>query len=192
MRIIAGKHRGRTISAPVLAGLRPISARIKKSLFDILKEVVPGASFLDLFAGSGAVGLEALSRGAAFAFFLERDAACRAAIEANLAAAGLPGRGKVWPGDALDDLSWISFRAGVPSFDIIFLGPPYKNEEKKPLSYSGRALARIAASGLLLPTSLVVSQHHIKEIIEGPIGLRLFRREKYGDTILDFWRPSAS
>ncbi|MDE1975892.1 MAG: 16S rRNA (guanine(966)-N(2))-methyltransferase RsmD [Elusimicrobia bacterium] len=181
--------RGRHLSAPNNPGLRPISARIKKSLFDILKGVIPGAKFLDLFAGSGAVGLEALSRGAESAFFVEKNKVCRDAIETNLQRAGLAAKAGVWPGNALEDLSWIPFRAGISAFDVVFLGPPYKDEEKKPLAYSSPALAQVARAGILSPRAVVVCQHHIKEDVTVPDGLVRIRREKYGDTILEFFRP---
>ncbi len=187
---MAGQLRGRRISAPE-HGVRPISARIKKSLFDILKAVVPNARFLDLFAGSGAVGLEALSRGAQSAFFVEKNRNNRGVIEANIVKAGFGARAKVWPGDALEDLSWIPFRSGLEAFDVIFLGPPYKNEEKKPLAYSSPALARVAEAGFLAAGGVVVCQHHVKEDLAVPEGMRLVRREKYGDTYLDFLRRKA-
>ncbi|HVA65535.1 MAG TPA: 16S rRNA (guanine(966)-N(2))-methyltransferase RsmD [Elusimicrobiota bacterium] len=192
MRIIAGAVRGRHLSAPNYPGLRPISARIKKSLFDILKGVLPGCKLLDLFAGSGAVGLEALSRGADFVFFVEKNKSCRDAITVNLEKSGLAARAKVWPGNALEDLSWIPFRAEVSSFDVIFLGPPYKDEEKKPLAYSSPALAQVARAGLLSPLGIVVCQHHIKEEVFVPEEFALVRREKYGDTLLDFLRPKRA
>ncbi|HVC08454.1 MAG TPA: 16S rRNA (guanine(966)-N(2))-methyltransferase RsmD [Elusimicrobiota bacterium] len=192
MRVIAGAVRGRHLSAPSHPGLRPISARIKKSLFDILKDVIPGSRFLDLFAGSGAVGLEALSRGAEFAFFVEKNKICRDAIAANLEKSGLAGRAKVWPGNALEDLSWIPFRAGVAAFDVVFLGPPYKDEEKKPLAYSSPALAQVARAGLLSPRGIAVCQHHIKEEVFAPEEFALIRKEKYGDTLLDFLRSKSA
>ena len=192
MRIIAGALRSRRLrGAGKDWGVRPISGRIKQSLFDILAGLLPGARFLDLFAGTGAVGIEALSRGASFVFFVDRDRRCLELIEGNLAAAGLAGRGKAHFGDALDDLSWIPWRSGVSGYDIVFLGPPYKDASKKPLAFSTPALARVAAAGLLAPKGWAVCQHHAKEAVEAPAGWFLARREKYGDSFLSFFRIQA-
>ena len=125
MRIIGGSGRGRRIlSVGEEVGTRPISSRLKQSLFDILRPRTLGAKFLDLYAGTGAVGLEALSRGAEYAFFVERDKRCLEVIRKNLERAGFSGRGAAQPGNALEDVSWIAFRAGISQFDLIFLGPP--------------------------------------------------------------------
>jgi 16S rRNA (guanine(966)-N(2))-methyltransferase RsmD len=188
VRIIAGALRGRCIKAKKMPSVRPISGRIKQSLFDILAPVVAGSRWLDLFAGTGAVGIEALSRGADFVFFVDMDRFCVQALTANLQVAGLAARGKVFPGNALNDLSWIPFRSGVSSYDFIFLGPPYKDTEKKPLAFSSPVLQRVAESGLLAPQGIVILQHHDKEIVSVPEKLVLYRSVKYGDTLLDFLR----
>jgi len=193
VRIIAGKLRGRHIKGPGKdLGVRPISGRIKQSLFDILSGLVPGARVLDLFAGTGAVGIEALSRGAAFAFLVDLDRRCTELIARNLAAAGFADRGRVHFGNALGDLSWIPFRSQTEQFDIIFLGPPYKDERKRPLALSTPALAKAAEAGLLAPQGWAVCQHHVKEEAQAPAGWVMVRREKYGDTYLDFFRHAAA
>jgi 16S rRNA (guanine(966)-N(2))-methyltransferase RsmD len=192
MRIIAGQLRGRHIKgAGKDWGVRPISGRIKQSLFDIISGLTPGARLLDLFAGTGAVGIEALSRGAAFAFFVDLDRRCLELIARNLAAAGFADRGKVHFGDALSDLSWVPYRSGTSQYDLIFLGPPYKDEQKRPLAYSTRALAKVAEAGLLAPKGWAMCQHHVKEEVREPAGWVRVRREKYGDTYLDFFRHAA-
>lgn len=192
MRIIAGSLRGRKLKTAKEPGLRPISGRIKQSLFDIIRGLVPGARMLDLFAGTGAVGLEALSRGAEFVFFVDWNRRCLESIRANLEKAQLSARAKLHPGNALSDLSWIPFRAGVDRFDLIFLGPPYKDEEKRPLAYSSIALQRLAEARLLAPGGLIIGQHHVKEEVQAPPGYERVRREKYGDTYLSFFRQAAS
>ncbi len=192
MRIIAGGLRGRRIRTAREPGLRPISGRIKQSLFDIIAGLVPGARFLDLFAGTGSVGLEALSRGAGFVFFVDSNRRCVEALSRILEGMGLAGRARVQRGDALGDLSWIPFRAGVPDFNLVFLGPPYKDDQKRPLAYTTPALRRVAEAGLLVPGGLLIAQHHVKEEVEPPEGFRLSRREKYGDTYLSFLRPAGS
>ncbi len=193
MRILAGEHRGRPFkSVPKSLPVKPISSRIKKSLFDILRPWLSGAKFLDLYAGTGSVGLEALSRGAESAFFVDRDKRCLAVIEGNLKALGAADRGRASYGDVLQDLSWIPYRAGVDAFDVIFLGPPYRDEEDRPLAYSTTSLTRVIEAGLPAPRSLVVAQHHVKEDVRVPAGWERFRREKYGDTFVDFHRRAAA
>ena len=111
-------------------------------------------------------------------------------LEENLKAAGLSERAKVLPGNALSDLSWIAFRSGVAHFELIFLGPPYKDEDKRALAYSAPALEKVAQSGLLAPGGLVISQHHVKEAVACPAGLELSRRVKYGDSFVSFYRAA--
>lgn len=186
---MAGDSRGRRFkSVSKDLPVKPISARIKKSVFDILRPRLGGAKFLDLYAGTGSVGLEALSRGAEFAFFVDYDKRCLAVIDANLAALGLQARGRTGQGDILQDLSWVGYRAGVSQFDLIYLGPPYRTPEDKPLSYSTPSLARVIEAGLPAPDALVMVQHHVKEEVSVPAGWERFRREKYGDTFVDFHR----
>ncbi|MDE2142266.1 MAG: 16S rRNA (guanine(966)-N(2))-methyltransferase RsmD [Elusimicrobia bacterium] len=193
MRILAGDNRGRRFkSVPKSLPVKPISSRIKKSLFDILRPYLGGAKFLDLYAGTGSVGLEALSRGAESAFFVDRDKRCLAVIDENLKALGMAGKGRTSYGDILQDLSWVAYRAGVTTFDIVFLGPPYRDEEDRPLHFSTPSLARVIEAGLPGPDALVLVQHHVKEEVTVPAGWERFRREKYGDTFMDFHRRAAA
>ena len=193
MRILAGDNRGRPFkSVPKSLPVKPISSRIKKSVFDILRPWLAGSRFLDLYAGTGAVGLEALSRGAASCFFVDRDKRCLAVIDANLKSLGPAARGRTSYGDILQDLSWVAYRAGVPAFDVIYLGPPYRDEEDRPLGCSTPSLARVAQAGLLAPRGLILLQHHVKEEVEVPAGYERYRREKYGDTFVDFHRRAAA
>ena|SRR5579883_1576751 len=190
MRIIAGKLRGRTYKARKDTSVRPISGRIKQSLFDIIAGLVPGCRFLDIYAGTGAVGIEALSRGAEFVFFVDKNRRNVEDLTAILQKMGLAARAKAQPGDALEDMSWIPFRSGVSQFDLIFLGPPYKDQEKRPLHLSTPTLARVAEAKILAPKGWVILQHQVKEDVSTPEGLEQFRRQKYGDTYLDFFRTS--
>ncbi len=193
MRILAGEHRGRPFkSVPKSLPVKPISSRIKKSLFDILRPWLGGAKFLDLYAGTGSVGLEALSRGAESAFFVDRDKRCLAVIEENLKSLGAAGKGRTSYGDILQDLSWIPYRAGVSSFDLIFLGPPYRDEEDRPLAFSTPSLARVIEANQPAPGARVLVQHHVKEEVQVPAGWERWRREKYGDTFMDFHRRLAA
>ncbi|MDE2490300.1 MAG: 16S rRNA (guanine(966)-N(2))-methyltransferase RsmD [Elusimicrobia bacterium] len=192
MRILAGDSRGRRFkSVPKDLPVKPISSRIKKSVFDILRPRLAGAKVLDLYAGTGSVGLEALSRGAETCFFVDRDRRCLAVIEQNLKALGFESRGRTSFGDVLQDLSWIPFRAGVAAFDLVYLGPPYRDERDVPLAFSTPSLARVVEAGLLAPGGWALLQHHVKEQVAVPAGLERFRREKYGDTFVDFHRRPA-
>jgi 16S rRNA (guanine(966)-N(2))-methyltransferase RsmD len=192
MRILAGDSRGRRFkSVPKSLPVKPISSRIKKSVFDILRPRLGGARFLDLYAGTGSVGLEALSRGAQSCFFVDRDKRCLAVIDENLKALGVAARGRTSYGDVLQDLSWVQYRAGVPAFDLIYLGPPYRDEEDRPLAYSTPSLARVIEAGLPAEGAHVLLQHHVKEEVAAPSGWERFRREKYGDTFVDFFRRAA-
>ncbi len=192
MRIIAGELRGRKLkSVKKDTGVRPISGRIKQSVFDIIRNLVPGSRFLDLFAGTGAVGMEALSRGAAFVFFVDLDRRCVEVIGENIALGGFKDKAKAHPGNVLSELSWVGFRSGAAQYDLIYLGPPYKTLEKRPLAYSTPAMKRVAEADLLAPKGWMMCQHHDKEAVEPPEGYERVRREKYGDTFVDFIRKKA-
>jgi 16S rRNA (guanine(966)-N(2))-methyltransferase RsmD len=180
--------RGRRVKFEDRPGVRPISGRIKQSVFDIIAGLVPGSKFLDVFAGTGAVGLEALSRGADYAFFIDLSKACVAQIDGALTKIGLKAKGRAHMGNALSDLSWVPFRSGISKFDLIYFGPPYKDEAGRPLSLSTPALKRMAEADLLSERGWMMLQHHVKEEVEVPAGYESFRREKYGDTFVDFIR----
>jgi 16S rRNA (guanine(966)-N(2))-methyltransferase RsmD len=188
LRVLAGSLRGRTLSSPATPWLRPLSGRIKKSLFDILTPRLPGAAFLDLFSGSGAIGIEALSRGARVAVFVEKEREAIDVIKLNLTKLGLVDRAKALIGDATADPSWIVHRSGVAQFNIVFMGPPYKDREGRPLSLGNIALAALAGSSLLATGGIAVVQHHLRDHLLAPPGLTLAREEKYGDTLLSFFK----
>lgn len=189
MKIIAGTARGRNILTTSKSKMdtRPISGRMRQSLFDVLKPRITGSYFLDLFAGTGAVGLEALSRGALQVAFVERDPRCLKVIEKNLAHLKFADKAKVLRGNVLSPLSWIPYRSGVESFDLIFLGPPYRDETNKMLAYSNPVLRNIADGKILAKDGWIVCQHHKKEDVGRPAGLKRFRMMKYGDTIMSYY-----
>lgn len=183
IKVIAGKWRGRNIgSFKDDLSVRPLLGRIKKSLFDIMTPKLDGAVFLDLYAGTGTVGIEALSRGAKRAVFVDGDRACVELIKRNLAALGWNDPGAVQRGEIVSGLKWIGGQ-----FDIIYLGPPYKDMEKKPLALTAPTLKNIVEAGLMAPGAWVVSQRHVKEPVAVPPGLEQFREEKYGDTLVCFY-----
>ncbi|MBN1824069.1 MAG: 16S rRNA (guanine(966)-N(2))-methyltransferase RsmD [Endomicrobiales bacterium] len=185
LRILGGQARSRKLKTLKKDdySVRPLLGRIKKSLFDILAPYLPGAVFLDLFAGTGAVGLEALSRGAKSAVFVEKDHKCVKLIEENLKDLGWADRAEVVVADVLEGVSRF---AGA--FDIVFMGPPYVDAAKRPLALTSPVLEKVSASAILKPGSLIISQHQIKEPVCFPAALEMFRREKYGDTCLSFSR----
>lgn len=191
MRIIAGTHKGRNIfTIPKDKFVKPISGRIRQSLFDMLRPYITGAVFLDLYAGTGAVGLEALSRGASKAVFVEKDGLCMKTIERNIAHLGFGEKAKALKADVLSGLKWLEHYSDYKGYDIVFMGPPYRTEENLPLFYSVETLTLLAEADIVTPTATIVVQHHRKEpVTPVPPGLMHVRKEKYGDTDVDFFRP---
>lgn len=185
IKIIAGTHRGRSIKTIPGLSVRPILARIKKSLFDILAPRIEMADFLDLFAGNGVVGIEALSRGAAFVVFADSARESVKIIGENLKNLGFEKRAAVCQCDVTQDLSIIKTFA-KDGFDIIFLGPPYKDINRTPLALISVVLKNIRAADLLKAGGLVIAQHHKKEPIVHD-GWELMREKVYGDSVLSFF-----
>jgi 16S rRNA (guanine966-N2)-methyltransferase len=160
MRIIAGDHKGRPIVAPKGQATRPTADRAREGVFNILAHAafapdLEGARVIDLFSGSGALGLEALSRGAAFCLFVETDAAARGAIAENLETLGLFGKARVHRRDATN-LGQRPASDGPP-FDLAFLDPPYAR------GMGERALAALAAGDWLAPEALIVFERGADE-----------------------------
>jgi 16S rRNA (guanine966-N2)-methyltransferase len=174
MRVIAGTARGRPLIAPRGTGTRPIADRVKETLFAILADRVPDARVLDLYAGSGAVGIEALSRGAAHCDFVEHDRRAVAAIRENLDRAGVAEQASVHQADAL---RYLAGSAG-DRFGLVFLDPPYA--EHAILAPLERLVARLA------PGATVVVKHHWRTRIPEPPGLARWRERRFGETALTF------
>lgn len=182
-RVIAGSARGVRLRAPG-PGTRPFADRVKQTLFAILEPDLPGARVLDLFAGSGAGGIEALSRGAASAVFVEKDPGAASVIEANLRATSLAGPdAQVVRSDALAWLGRGPF-AGPP-FDIVIVDPPYA--ETTILTRTLEALGAAAAS--LTPGARIVAKHFWRDRPPDRIGLLASERDRrFGETALTFYR----
>jgi 16S rRNA (guanine966-N2)-methyltransferase len=160
MRIIGGAHRGRNLIAPPGVATRPTSDRARQALFNILEHAawarpLAGARVIDLFAGSGSLGFEALSRGAAFCLFVETDAAARGAIRDNVETLGLFGATRIHRRDATD--LGPKPAADGPPFDLAVLDPPYAK------GLGERAIAGLAAGGWLAPNALVVFERGVDE-----------------------------
>lgn len=190
MRIIGGRFSGRRLAAPGAAGggkaqLRPTSDRVREALFNLLAHggygAPEGRRVLDLFAGTGALGLEALSRGAARAVFVEDFAAARALIRENVEALGLTGATKIWRRDA----TRLGPCRGEP-FDLVFLDPPYRS------GLAGPALEAARAGAWIAPGAVVVLELAADEPAPAPDWLTLADRRRYGDTqILIFTFPGG-
>ncbi|MDR0953464.1 MAG: 16S rRNA (guanine(966)-N(2))-methyltransferase RsmD [Elusimicrobiota bacterium] len=189
MRIIAGTARGRKIfSVSKNLPVKPISDRIKQSVFDIIRPRVPGAIMLDLFAGTGNVSLEAMSRGALKTVMVDREPACLKAMARNLEHLGFKEKAKVLKGDILKGTAWLAAYSDGLGYDIIFMGPPYRDINNKPLNFTEPVLSSIAQAKLLAEGGIIVAQHHQNEKFKVPANLELYREEKYGDTLVHFLR----
>jgi 16S rRNA (guanine966-N2)-methyltransferase len=181
MRVIGGIARGRRIQAPHGRRTRPTSDYLREVLFDLLTQQVRGSTFLDLYAGTGAVGIEALSRGAARAVFVENDRPALAMLRRNLEASGFLERGEVIPMDVLRFLRRAA--SGLPAFDLIFLDPPYQRVEATP------ALSLIASTELLAPNGIAILERSTRsDPLPTPEGLARVREVRHGDSILQLFR----
>ena len=181
-RVIAGSARGIRLRAPG-GGTRPLADRVKQTLFAILDPDLSGSRVLDLFAGSGAAGIEALSRGAADAVFVEKDAAAVAVIEANLRATGLAATGRVLRADAE---SWLARAAPEGPFDIVVVDPPYAERE-----LLLRILTTLGSPDAPLGLGArVIAKHFWRDRPPERIGLLASERDRrFGETALTFyWR----
>jgi 16S rRNA (guanine966-N2)-methyltransferase len=178
MRIVGGRLRGRALAAPKSQAIRPTADRLRESLFNILAHAygdpVAGARVLDLFAGTGALGLEALSRGAAFALFVDDAAAARALLRENIAALGLAGVTRVFRRDAAK----LGAAHPLAPFSLAFLDPPYGR------GLAEQALAAAHAGGWLAKDALVVVEEVAKAGFAAPAGFDELERRGYDDSAL--------
>ena len=189
MRIISGKYRSRTLAAPAGLSTRPTSDRLRETLFNVLAPRVRGARFLDLFAGSGAVGLEALSRDAAEVEFVEVAPAAVKVLRGNLQRLGLASGFRIHTasvGATLRKLAASAEKSQSAAFDLIFLDPPYDAEAE----YQGTlALLGGVANSLLASEAMVVAEHRRKEKLAEQYGrLERTRLLEQGDAALSFYR----
>lgn len=177
MRVIAGTYGGRTLKAPPGDATRPTSDRVREALFSILATKTHDARVLDLFAGSGALGLEALSRGADSVTFVDDGSPAIRAIEANLQA--LSADATVRRGDALKFLAAAS--DGGAQYDLVFLDPPYRHAERfaNPLS--------AALPAVLAPGAVVVAESDRRAPLT--LTLPLIDERRYGDTLIRIYGP---
>jgi 16S rRNA (guanine(966)-N(2))-methyltransferase RsmD len=183
MRIIAGIFRSRVLQAPAGLATRPTSDRLRETLFNVLAPRIAGAAFLDLYAGSGAVGIEALSRGAEQVTFVERAPAALKVLRENLDRLALAVGFRIHPGSVGSFLR--KPRSGLPGFDIVFLDPPYDAAEEYAATLG---LLGGASAGLLAAGSVVIAEHRRKERLdEQHGGLIRTRLLEQGDAALSFY-----
>src|SRR5688572_22326235 len=185
MRIVAGRFKGRTLAAPGDAALRPTSDKVRQAIFNIIEHAAFASDFtlqdarvIDLFAGTGALGLEALSRGAKFCLFVEEAAESRAIIRENVEALGLTGASKIWRRDATN----LGALDTLAPFDLAFLDPPYRKGLIAP------ALKGLATGGWLNPNALVIAEAAEDETMPIVDGYEILDDRVYGDTRIAFMR----
>ncbi len=182
MRIVGGRLRGRALDAPKSQAIRPTADRLREALFNILAHAyddpVIDARVLDLYAGTGALGLEAISRGAAFALFIDDGAEARALIRANVESLGLGGVTRIFRRDAAN------LGAAHPNepFSLAFLDPPYRQ------GLAEKALNSARDGGWLLPDALIVVEESTGAF-KTPAGFEEIERRVYDDTEFTFLRP---
>jgi 16S rRNA (guanine966-N2)-methyltransferase len=177
MRIVGGRLRGRPLATPQHEGLRPTADRVRESLFNILAHGLDGFSLdgaraIDLFAGTGALGIEALSRGAGYCLLVDTDAEARALQRRNVEAFGLTGVTKIWRRDATD----LGPAGNMMPFQLAFLDPPYGQ------GLGDKALAALVAGKWLAPAAVVVVEERKGVGVTLPPGLTEIDRRGYGDT----------
>lgn len=185
MRITGGRFRGRLLAAPDDERVRPTADRVRQAIFNILLHndfdigfALEGARVADIFAGTGAMGLEALSHNARFCLFVDSGAESRALLRENVEALALTGTTKIWRRDATA-LGPMSPGAGGP-FELVFLDPPYRKYLIAP------ALASLRGGGWLAPHALIVAEHGLDETIAPVDQFNQVDTRNYGDTAVDF------
>ena len=185
MRVIGGTHRGRRLRSVGGLAVRPTSDRLRETLFNILTPKVYGSRFLDICAGSGAVGIEALSRGAAEVTFIERSRHACAVIEANLTALGITSKATTINRDAAAALKRLEQES--ERFDVAFFDPPYASE------IYGQVMKQLGSGDLLSAGAVVILEHRAKTPPEPEYGkLRIFREVKQGESALAFYEALAA
>jgi 16S rRNA (guanine966-N2)-methyltransferase len=184
MRIVGGRLRGRVLAAPKTPAIRPTADRLREALFNILAHAygdpVTDARILDLFAGTGALGLEALSRGAGFALLVDDAADARALMRDNVATLGLGGTARIFRRDA----TALGEVHPLEPFGLAFLDPPYGQ------GLAQRALASAQAGKWLLPDAVIVVEEAADAAFAPPAGFEELERRRYDDTELIFLRGS--
>lgn len=184
MRVIAGEFGGRRLEAPRGLKTRPTSDRVREALFMSLGDLT-GQRVVDLFAGSGALGIEALSRGAVFADFVDGARSAREAMERNLSSLGLAERARIWPFRL--PLGLARLVEVLQAADLVLADPPYGGADARSV------LSALGRQGILRPGARVVLERHQKDELRGDIGiLAEVRERRYGETIVHFYEAGPS
>ncbi|MFP1633039.1 16S rRNA (guanine(966)-N(2))-methyltransferase RsmD [Zhengella sp. ZM62] len=185
MRIVGGRLKGRALAAPRSNAIRPTTDRTREALFNIIAhghdDVLDGARVLDLFSGTGALGLEALSRGAAFALFVEQSAEGRALLRTNIESLGLQGVARIFRRDA----TTLGAVGTMQPFSLMFADPPYGK------GLGTLALAAARTGGWLAPGALCIVEEAAGAPLEWP-GFDLVDERRWGDTVMRFLRLSGT
>ena len=181
MRIISGKYRGKSLLYPKDPALRPTQDRVKEAMFGIVQFQVPDAVVLDLFCGTGSLGIEALSCGAKFCLFVDDDAESRALVRENVETMKLTGVSKIWRRDAAD-LGPLGSGSGGP-FNLAFIDPPYRKR------LADKCLASLKAGGWLAPGAIVVVETAADETLDHA-GYELLDTRAYGETSVRLLSPA--
>ena len=183
MHIIAGERRGTTLFAPKGMDTRPTQAKVKESLFNIIQAYVPDANVLDLFAGSGNLALEALSRGASYAVMVDVDREANACIRRNVDKLRFGASSMILKADWKHAITQLSLEK--KAFDLVFLDPPYKMTEL------GEICASLADAGLLASGAMMVLEHRTGTFGEPDERFELLKQRTYGDTEIHFYLYDA-
>jgi 16S rRNA (guanine966-N2)-methyltransferase len=181
LRIIGGKLKGRKLLPLKGMDLRPTADRVKEAIFDILQNYIRGKRVLDLFAGTGALGIEALSRGACQAVFVEGSARSRAILFKNIEACGLQGQAVVVGREVREGIKILEKRG--ENFDLVFLDPPYGK------GLARHALQAISRGSLLAPRAWIVAEHSSSENLDSVPSLERTDQRRYGITQVSFFHP---
>ena len=183
MRVIGGEFKGRQLSVTRGRLIRPTSDRVREAIFDILGPSWTFPRVLDLFAGTGSLGIEALSRGAEEAVFVEQGKGALTVLKENLKVLGLKSRSWVLSVPAKKAIAVLGERGEV--FGLIFMDPPYGKE------VVGKTIEEIVRRGILAATGVIVAEHATRDRILPPVGLELSQQRQYGDTTVSFFHKGS-
>jgi len=183
VRVIGGEFKGRKLSVTRGRLIRPTSDRVREAIFDILGPTWTFRRVLDLFAGTGSLGIEALSRGAEEAVFVEQGKGALTVLKENMKALGLQSKSWVLPLPTKKGIAVLGERGEV--FDLIFMDPPYGKD------VVGKTIEEIVRRGILAATGVIVAEHASRDRILPPLGLELSQQRRYGDTTVSFFQKQA-
>ena len=187
MRVVAGTHKGRRLKNPPGLECRPTSTRVREALFSILAHRTQGAHVLDLYAGTGALGIESLSRGAKHVAFVENRVSTIELLRENIRRCGYDRYCVVYAQDVETFLALPPSFGGPPVFDIVFADPPYQTTDLAHL------LERLSLSEKVVSRGVVILEHFFKHTVPSQVGsLTQTRQSQYGDTMLTFFQPANS